>query len=309
MLAYTEATLREGEAVSLAAIGGLPVVGDAIWRDRVIVWKESATWRPALAGWLEPAFRADALKRLKPGVFRDLCWDDTDWLDVLDRCLKRSIESVTDDLAAALLPGAIRTYHGCRTEDAGSYFRDGLLVHRKDALRTRALAIISEHPELDYMKGTLDQRIAEIDNRLDEGRGYVVVSDKSLLEFGGHYLIHGSEWIMSLFDEHARRFLRGIGVPTLIEIDLPFSKTADSDRRAFAEDILMEWTRLACNGEEWIAPINLTFFLFQDVPAKYVVGHSHPATVRNPHDPRRLYRSPTTTCKHCAPPKDTESRV
>jgi hypothetical protein len=135
----------------------------------------------------------------------------------------------------------------------------------------------------------------------------VVVSDKCLLDQAAHYLIHGSEWIMSLFDEHARRYLRDIGVPTLLEIDLPFTATNPSDRCAFAEDMLMEWTRLACNGEEWIAPINISFLLVKDLPAKCIVGHSHPPGLRNPHNRERLYRSPVITCKHCAPDNGPEN--
>ena len=241
------------------------------------------------------------MKRLKPGIFRHLCWDDTDWLKVLDRCIKISVEGLTDDLADALSGGVIRTYHGCRTDDAGSYFRHGLLVHRKEVLKASALAIINAHPELHYMLPTLDQNIAKIDSPIDDGRCYVVVSDKGLLDHAAHYLIHGSEWITSLFDEYARRFLRDIGAPTLLEIDLPFTATNYSDRRAFAEDMLMEWTRLTCNGEEWIAPINISFLLVNDLPAECIVGHSHPPTLRNPHDRERLYSSPVITCKHCAP--------
>jgi hypothetical protein len=124
-----------------------------------------------------------------------------------------------------------------------------------------------------------------------------------------HYLIHGSEWIMALFDEYGRRFLRGIGTPTLLEIDLPFTVTNSSDRRGFAEDILMEWTRLTCNGQEWIAPINITFTLSRNVPATCIVGHSHPAALRNPHDGERIYRSPVTTCKYCAPDKKSEKQA
>jgi hypothetical protein len=288
---------------------GLLQGDDAIWQNRTIIWKESATWQPILTAWLQPAFRADAMKRLKPGIFRDLCWDDTDWLKVLDRCIKGSIEGITDDLTDALLFGVIRTYHGCRTEDAGSYYRDGLLVHRKEVLKARALAIIDAHPELDYMRSTLDQSIAEIDSPIDDGRGYVVVSDKALLDHAAHYLIHGSEWIMSLFDDYARRFLREIGAPTLLEIDLPFTATHRSDRRAFAEDMLMEWTRLTCNGEEWIAPINISFLLVNNLPPECIVGHLHPPTLRNPHDRERLYRSPVITCKHCAPGNGSESKA
>lgn len=277
-----------------------------MWQNRVIVWKESATWQPALTAWLQPEFRADGMKRLKPGIFRDLCWDDTDWLEVLGRCIKRPIESVTDDLADALLSGVIRTYHGYRTEDAGTYFREGLLVHRKETLKARALAIIDAHPELHYMHSQIDNIIENIDRPVDDGRCYVVVSDRGLLDQAAHYLIHGSEWIMALFDEYDRRFLRGIGAPTLLDIDLPFTATQSSDRSGFAEDMLMEWTRLTCNGEEWIAPINITFTLSQNVPAACIVGHSHPAALRNPHDYERLYRSPVTTCKHCAQDKRSE---
>ncbi len=274
---------------------------DAIWKGRVIVWKESATWRPALTAWLQSELRKDGMKRLKPGVFRDLRWDDTDWLEVLGRSIKRPIEDVKFDLSDALLGSIIRTYHGCRTDDAGIYSSEGLLVHNKEVLKARVLAIIDAHPELHYMRATLDKVIADMHSTIDDGRSYVVVSDKALLDHSAHYLIHGSEWIMALFDEYGRGFLREIGAPTLLEIDLPFTVTSESDRSGFAEDMLMEWTRLTCNGEEWIAPINISFMLSQDLPGACIVGHSHPAVISNPHDRKRIYRSPVTTCKHCIP--------
>jgi hypothetical protein len=288
------------ETLFLAA-GDLPQGNDAIWQQKRIIWKEPATWMPALTAWLTPDFRADAMRRLKPGVPRDISWDDHKWLDVLAACIKGSVECRADDLADAILRGVIRTYHGCRTDDAGSYFNQGLLVHRKTRLKAQAMAIIESHPELHYMKAMLDEAIAEIDNTQDEGRSYVVVSDDGLLKDSAHYLIHGSEWVMSLFDDYGRAFLRRIGAPTLLEIDLPFAVTHSADRRAFAEDLLQEWTRLACNGQEWTAPIDFTFWLAQDLPPAHIVGHSHPAALRNPHDGERIYRSPVTTCKYCAP--------
>jgi hypothetical protein len=73
----------------LAAARDLPQGDDAVWEGRLIVWNEPETWAPALTAWLAPSFRADAMRRLKPGMFRDLCWDDHDWLDVFDHCIKR----------------------------------------------------------------------------------------------------------------------------------------------------------------------------------------------------------------------------
>jgi hypothetical protein len=272
---------------------------DAVWQDRRIIWKQPNTWVPPLTAWLAPSFRADAMRRLKPGVERDLCWDDREWLDVLGRSIKGSVEDLTDSLSDALLPSVVRTYHGCRTDDAGTYFRNGLLVHNRERLKAQAAAIIDAHEALQYMKSQLDRAIAEVDNEIDHGRAYVVVSDEAMINDSAHYLIHGSEWIMSLFDDFGRSILKQIGAPTLIEIDLPLSVTHSSDRRGFAEDMLQEWTRLACNGQKWIAPINCSFWLIRNVPPECIVGHSHPASMTDPHDGMRVYRSSVTSCKHC----------
>jgi hypothetical protein len=161
--------LNPAEAL-LAATRNLPQGDDAVWGGRRIVWKEPETWAPALTAWLAPDFRADAMRRLRPGSFRDLCWDDSEWLDVLARCVKGSTEDLILSLGMALLPATIRTYHGCRTEDAGSYFRGGLLTHNRERLRARVLAIIEAHEELHYFKAELDRAIAEVDNELDHGK-------------------------------------------------------------------------------------------------------------------------------------------
>jgi hypothetical protein len=125
------------------------------------------------------------------------------------------------------------------------------------------------------------------------------LSDEALLRDSAHYLIHGSEWIMSLFDERGRRILKRLGAPTFIEIDLPATMTHGNDRDQLARVMLMEWTRLACNGHEWSAPVDFSFFLVQDVPPACVVGHSHPEKMIDPHDGMREYRSPITSCKFC----------
>jgi hypothetical protein len=59
------------------------------------------------------------------------CWDDHDWLDVFDHCIKGSAEELVTSLGGAFVPAIIRTYHGCRTEDAG---------RRIDPLRASARA-------------------------------------------------------------------------------------------------------------------------------------------------------------------------
>uniref|UniRef100_Q07NU6 Uncharacterized protein n=1 Tax=Rhodopseudomonas palustris (strain BisA53) TaxID=316055 RepID=Q07NU6_RHOP5 len=292
---------RKSANTLLAAAQGLPQGDNSVWQDRTIVWKQPESWMPALTAWLGPDFRADAMRRLRPGQFRDICWDHSDWLTVLDRCIKGSIDDLIFSLGIGLLDAKVRTYHGCRTEDAGSYFREGLLTHNRERLKARVLTIIEAHQELHYFRSELDRAIAEVGNELDHGKAYVILSDEAMLRDSAHYLIHGSEWIMSLFDERGRRILRGLGVPTFIEIDLPTAMTHSDDRDQLARAMLMEWTRLACNGHEWSAPIDLSFMLIRDVPPECIVGHTHPARMTDPHDGMREYRPSVTWCKFCPP--------
>lgn len=142
-----------------------------------------------MTAWLTPRFRANGMTRLKLGQFRDLCWDDPEWSDVLESCLVANFDYHSEALANALETAVLRTFHGCRTDDAGSYFRHGLRVHDRVAMTTKLKAIIGGTKELAWMKSCVDAAIAEIGNTLDPGRVYVVADDTALLKHGAHYLI------------------------------------------------------------------------------------------------------------------------
>jgi hypothetical protein len=271
---------------------------DSVWKNHQFVWKKPNSWLPQLSAWLSPRFRADGLRRLKPGVFRDLCWDDSDWLRVLEKCLTADIAYHTDKLAEVIEPATLRCYHGCRTDDASIYFREGLRTHDREAMTERIRTIAELHPDLRYFKSRLSENVAKIDNTLDIGRLYVVADDQVLIKHAAHYLIYGSEWISAVlgFDRHV---LKRTGVPTLLEIDLPLRMASFATRREFAAKMLREWARFACNEPDWSAPIDFTFTLGDDIPPEWVVGHSHPGELVDPLDHMNTYRTPVTVCAHC----------
>ncbi len=255
---------------------------DDVWRSHQFIWKRPDTWTPQLTAWLSPRFRRDGMRRLKPGWFRDLCWDDSEWSDLLERCLVADFDYHADALANALDPAVIRTFHGCRSDDAGSYFRDGLRVHDRAAMTAQVRAIVDGSEELAWMKGRVEAAIAEIENELDPGRLYVVADDTVLLKHAAHYLIYGSEWISAILGAAGRRVLLQRGVPTLLEIDLPLRMSSMQTRTEIAMKMLGEWTRLACNRPDWSALIDFSFCLRTDIPAAWIVRHSHPAELRDP---------------------------
>lgn len=164
------------------------------------------------------------------------------------RCLVADFDYHADALANALDPAVIRTFHGCRTDDAGSYFRHGLRIHDRAAMTAQVKAIVDGSEELAWMKSGLDAAIAEIDNRLDPGRLYVVADDTVLLKHAAHYLIYGSEWISAVLGAAGRRVLLRRGAPTLLEIDLPLRMSSMQTRSELATKMLQEWTRLGATG-------------------------------------------------------------
>ncbi len=285
----------------LAPASALAKGDDIIWKGHGFIWKAPETWMPQMTAWLEPRFRSAGWKKLSPGKFRDITCDDTEWLEVLQDCLKVDLDTCIDDLTAALAGARLWTYHGCRTEDAGLYFRDGLQRHDRQTMTRRLYDLVDGHETLAWLKPSLEQKIARTDNTIDLGRLYVVVDDDFMIETAGHYLIYGSEWILAVLGQAAHQVLKSIGVPTLLEIDLPLDAVASGDRREFAADLLMEWTRRACNVTDWHTPLNFTFCLEQDIPPAWIVGHSHPARIEDQFDDFRAYVSPRSTCRHCEP--------
>jgi hypothetical protein len=256
-------------------------------------------WLPHLTAWLTPRFRADGLRRLKPGVFRDdLCWDDSDWSRVLEKCLTADMAYHTEKLAEAIESATLRSYHGCRTTDAGIYSREGLRTHDREVMKERLRTIVESYSQLRYVKPRLSEAITKIDNTLDIGRLYVVADDQALIKHAAYYLIYGSEWISAVLG-YDRSVLKTIGVPTLLEIDLPLRVSSLATRREFAVKMLREWTRFACNLPDWSAPIDFTFTLGADIPPEWVMGHSHPKELVDPLERFSIYRTPSVDCAHC----------
>ncbi|MBH5373519.1 hypothetical protein [Bradyrhizobium glycinis] len=254
---------------------------------------------PQLTAWLSPRLRAGGLEKLKPRQFRDLCWDDSDWSRVLDKCVTADVEYHTSKLAEAIEPATIRAYHGCRTDDAGIYQREGLRTHDRAEMIARLQAVVDARPELKYFKDRLPDAIAAIENTLDIGALYVVADDQSLIKHAAHYLIYGSEWISAVLGHSYRHVLKTTGVPTLLEIDLPLRMGSLATRKELATKMLREWARLACNRPDWSAPIDFTFTLRTNVPSDWLVGHSHPGELVDPLEHYSTYRTPKPECAHC----------
>lgn len=270
-----------------------------VWCGRLVHWQDRNTWYGTLETWLEPEWRPGGKDRLRKRKL-DLCWDDSAWLDALERHLRPSVEVLIGGLSEDLSRAKLRTFHGCRVADAGVFHREGL--RRNDPAELEALArrLVAEDDDLAWMRPKIEAMIAEFDDReRDTGRLYVCADERPQLDHNGHYLLFGSEWLQCLLGWGAHGALKRYGKPTVVEVDLPFDWASKGTRREFARHLLQEWTRVFLVGETFSPALDFSVILRRDIPAEMVVGHSHPRVLKNPFMGYVTERTADPTCPHC----------
>jgi hypothetical protein len=124
--------------------------------------------------------------------------------------------------------------------------------------------------------------------------------------WAGHYLIYGGEYLSAVLaragDCHFRNLLKGEGIPTVFVIDVPISLLRQSDPREFARLLLAQWARNIVDDQRRPPHEDCTFDIPCDVPPRFIVGHYHPARIRDPLHQNELYISPAVSCTGCVPP-------
>lgn len=266
-------------------------------------WKDRATWFAPLGDWVKPYFREGGEARLRSGGERDLCWDDSDWLDrVLYRQLDIEIDTAIERLAEDLEPAILRAFHGCRVADAGVFHREGIRINDPGRLEAEVRRIVADEVDLAWLRPSLEQRIADFDAReRDIGRLYVCVDDRPQLDRIGHYMLYGSEWIVALLGFSAHSTLRRRGVPTMVELDLPLRLATPNTRQEFARKLLQEWVRVFVNEPTFVPALDFTVVLHADVPAEMIVGHYHPDVLHDPFQGFVSHKTALRTCPGCTP--------
>lgn len=136
----------------------------AVWRGRVIDWKEPKSWMPIVSRWVRPFLNERGIRHLQRMGEQDICWDDSDWLKKTQTVLQFEVEYVVDTLADALSFAAARTFHGCRTDDAGTYRRIGIRRNDPAVLADEVRRIVSEEDQLAYLRPAIEQRLRDFDS-------------------------------------------------------------------------------------------------------------------------------------------------
>ena len=237
---------------------------------RLLVWQDPATWFPQVRRVLAAERYRRVLKHL-PQPY--------------------AINAITIALGDHF--DAIRLFHGCRPEHINQYYKRGFVRHDGDVIE-RARRVLGARFGLD--SEILERAISETNLTLDHDRLFFALDDRALLRYAGHYLIYGSESIMSiaasvihLGGPNLQPRLRTIGRPTLFVCDMPWALLDDVSKREIAESLYDEYRTVRGRQKRESGLRDHTVVMWHDVPPSSIVSHHHPARIVDWHENGREY--------------------
>jgi hypothetical protein len=271
-----------------------------LWQNTLIDWKQPRTWTLALSRCLRPHLNKRGIRYLQRTGEQNICWDDPIWLDFTQKIIDTDLDRIVKIIADNLYFSMVRVYHGCRTLDAGSYHLEGIRLNDPTVLTGDLIQLVAANEGLAYLRPNIVRRIAEFDDRdRDTGKLHVALDDRTLINQAGHYLLYGSEWMQSILGFEAHRAILQWGSPTIIQAHLPLSMSCSATRTELARALLQEWTRIRVNRPKWTPERDFTFTLNVPVPAEMIVGHEHPACIRDPLHKNEKRRNDRLDCPSC----------
>jgi len=185
---------------------------------------------------------------------------------------------------------SIRAYHGARPLNVEAYYNSGILISDCDNLVCQARAVFASSAFPAFSPSEIDQAVNSLPRYVD-GSVCVALDDRQLVEWAGHYMIYGSEYIMAIAGclppiqgMNCQQYLKGIGAPTVFELEVPVSAVSDYELNALALSIGEEESvgEVPCN-------IDFTFELHESLAPECIIGHYHPREIWDQHDGGRIY--------------------
>jgi hypothetical protein len=219
--------------------------------------------------------------------------NSTAWIPLLDKTKGRRQTSATILKAFLEIYRDVTVFHAARPQDVQTYYRDGLRLadHIELTSVARGIFLSGEFPELN--EDAFDAAVGGLSG-IDNLRAYVSLDDREYIEHCGHYLIYGSEHICGIAAQLSRnntqdyrQVLKRFGRPTVFQFSLPLNQVDESDLIELGE-LLHDCIRDVRAGKK--PPVeDFTFLLQAPLSPKFILGHEHPTTIKDPLLPMQPY--------------------
>jgi hypothetical protein len=264
---------------------------------KALDWRRRRAWLASMRQFAAHLLSAEVRRHV--AQTRPECWsDDLSWLPDADSLLPELVRALKRHYTH------YKGFHGCRPLRVQSYYEQGL-VGQNGALLVQAFReIYSDVPpeQLDRAIEVFSDRAAK-----EQGKVWLVGTEEFLVRACGHYMIQGSEMLMSLAarlgpspsGEDYRFRLRRYGVPTILEVDVPVALIPPAQHFEVARTMLSEWGQLAARRPLRMGSIPPCYVVSEPIPPQCIVSHQHPARIYDPHQGRRVFTNTQLSCDVC----------
>lgn len=174
-------------------------------------------------------------------------------------------------------------YHACRPLDVASYYRDGVGIASHSDLLQLALCIFADGTFSEISPEDVLAAAQDMPSTSD-ARLYVALDDRHIINWCGHYLLYGSEYVtgiaaglMRRYGRDYRQYLKSFGRPTVFELQIPLDWMS-GDCLAELASVMSRavfHNNVACEED-------FTVTLHRHVPPEFIRLHSHPKVIRDP---------------------------
>lgn len=177
----------------------------------------------------------------------------------------------------------VKSYHSCRSIDIDSYFKDGITLGNHGDLLNKFIKNMYKYCAIQISDEYIESAKKEF-SRFRNQRIFVVLDDRQLLEYAGHYAIYGSEYLIAVsnhiqheFGIGGKDYLKKFGTPSVFEILLNIEDIVEQDLRALVTEI-----NNAIYNDEISDFIDFTFELYKPVEPDAVMKVYHPPYIKDP---------------------------
>lgn len=264
--------------------------------QKILDWRNRRAWLQHIrsyAGFLLTPELIAILERRRPK-----CWSDVmDWLPDHDDVVPEFCDRMSSFYTH------FKAFHGCRPESLSSYYEGGLRGQNADSIIQKFRQLFADVPLADLEKAIEKMKHREFS---EKGKTWLSGDDREMVRDFGHYIINGSEYLLALAaslgtgqDGEDYRFrLRTIGIPTVLEVDIPIDLIPPVQKLEVAKMILSEWGQLRTKR-----PLGMSsspcYVVRSDIPAECIRAHYHPARIRDAHHYVPTYVNKTVRCDYC----------
>jgi hypothetical protein len=208
---------------------------------RTWIWQDLESWKEDVIDLMSDIITSEVKAEFLRHPPKYLVCDDSAWLDKIVKRVTGDKVNTLHILEQRLRDRffAIRAFHGARVLDTASYYENGLLPLAGANFENlaRKLFLSSEFPEIT--EENLESAISSAGREGREGRLYFEACERHLIDFCGHYMLYGSEYVCAIAANlmgarDYRQALKKRGTPTIFECNIPLSLISEGQLLAFA---------------------------------------------------------------------------